>query len=447
MRALLLLCCLAAALADIPVHCLYEEVKGTWTFSETDRLGNNTINCDELGEISHVKTFTLAYPNLVTDEKGVEGTWTMMYDEGFEININGRSYFAYFFYEEDGINVVSHCDQTFNGWSRDKTVRNWSCFNGVKDTNVAPRKTKKVTTNHSQKLYKTDYRMIEKINSAQNSWWAKEYPEYEKYTMEQLFQRSGGRPVTRASFPPTAPMTNEQKAKMEALPASFDWRDVDGVNYVSPVRDQKSCGSCYAFGSMGMLEARLRVATDNRRDDVFSTQDVMTCTNIAQGCSGGFNFLSGGRQALEQGVVSEECNPYEAKDEECDTDKSCSRTYVSEYEYIGGYYGATNEAEMMLALVENGPVAVALMMTNDLLHYGGGIYHYTGITNEFNPFEATDHAVLLVAYGEDSRTHEKFWTLKNSWGSDYGDDGYFNIRRGTDENAVESCAVQSTIIP
>merc|ERR1712137_816414 len=167
---------------------------------------------------------------------------------------------------------------------------------------------------------------------------------------------------------------------------------------------------------MGMLEARLRINTVNERQDIFSVQDAITCSGITQGCDGGFNFLTGGRYAFEQGVADESCNPYEGIDEECDTSSPCIRTYVKNYNYIGGYYGATNEVEMVNAIYDNGPIAVALMMTDDLIHYAGGIYHNTHLTNEFNPFEMTNHAVLAVGWGIDESTGEKYWILKNSWG-------------------------------
>ncbi|XP_064114538.1 dipeptidyl peptidase 1-like [Macrobrachium nipponense] len=448
LRGLLLLCCSAVALADLPIHCLYEEVLGTWTFSETDRVNDHTLNCDALGEIVYEKTFILEFPNTVTDELGNFGTWTLMYDEGFEVRINERSYFAYFKYAATADHSVSYCDQTMNGWSHDLTNRNWACFSAQKSSAVPPRTLAiKKTSTQRQGLYKNDPKQIEKINSSQKSWWAKAYPEHEKYTIEDMYKRAGGRPVTRDSFPRPAPITKEQRAKLDFLPEEFDWRNIDGVDYVSPVRDQANCGSCYAFGSMGMLEARLRITSKNQRNDTFSAQDVMTCSTIAQGCDGGFNFLTAGRHTFEQGVVAEECNIYEAIDETCDTDPSCSRTYVSDYEYIGGYYGATNEVEMMHALVNNGPIAVAFMVNGDLVNYGGGIYHNTGIPNEFTPFEETNHAVLAVGYGVDKMTGEKFWTLKNSWGDWWGESGYFRIRRGVDESAIESCSVQSFIIP
>ena len=71
------------------------------------------------------------------------------------------------------------------------------------------------------------------------------------------------------------------------LPKSFDWRDINGTNYVSPIRNQGSCGSCYAFASMALAEARVRVQTNNKKKPVFSTQDIVECSSYSQGCEGG----------------------------------------------------------------------------------------------------------------------------------------------------------------
>lgn len=71
--------------ADTPAHCLYEDVRGTWTFYETERLGDNTINCDSLDPIVYIKNFTLTFPDIAIDELGNAGTWTMIYNQGFEV--------------------------------------------------------------------------------------------------------------------------------------------------------------------------------------------------------------------------------------------------------------------------------------------------------------------------------------------------------------------------
>lgn len=102
-----------------------------------------------------------------------------------------------------------------------------------------------------------------------------------------------------------------------------------------------------------------------------------------------------------------------------------------------------NEELMKINLVKNGPMAVSFEVYNDFFHYKGGVYVHTGLQEKFNPFEITNHAVLLVGYGVDAATGVKFWTVKNSWGTQWGEDGYFRIRRGTDECAIESIAVQS----
>lgn len=102
-----------------------------------------------------------------------------------------------------------------------------------------------------------------------------------------------------------------------------------------------------------------------------------------------------------------------------------------------------NEELMKINLVKNGPLSVAFEVYSDFFHYKGGVYVHTGLQEKFNPFEITNHAVLLVGYGVDAATGVKFWTVKNSWGTQWGEDGYFRIRRGTDECSIESIAVQS----
>ena len=82
-------------------------------------------------------------------------------------------------------------------------------------------------------------------------------------------------------------MTEKDLLIAKSLPEEFDWRNVDGKNYVSPVRNQGSCGSCYAFGTLAMFEARVRILSNNTKTPVFSPQDVVSCSPYSQGCEGG----------------------------------------------------------------------------------------------------------------------------------------------------------------
>lgn len=197
---------------------------------------------------------------------------------------------------------------------------------------------------------------------------------------------------------------------------------------------------------MGMLEARIRILTNNTQTPILSPQEVVSCSQYAQGCEGGFPYLTAGKHAQDFGVLEEACFPYAGAAAPC-APRDCPRVYAAAYGYVGGYYGACNEALMRLELVRHGPMAVAFEVHDDFLHYRGGVYHHTGLRDPFNPFELTNHAVLLVGYGTDAASGQDFWIVKNSWGVGWGEGGYFRIRRGTDECAIESIAVAATPIP
>ncbi|XP_073778907.1 dipeptidyl peptidase 1 isoform X1 [Danio rerio] len=243
------------------------------------------------------------------------------------------------------------------------------------------------------------------------------------------------------------PVTVAADSKAAAgLPQHWDWRNVNGVNFVSPVRNQAQCGSCYSFATMGMLEARVRIQTNNTQQPVFSPQQVVSCSQYSQGCDGGFPYLIG-KYIQDFGIVEEDCFPYTGSDSPCNLPAKCTKYYASDYHYVGGFYGGCSESAMMLELVKNGPMGVALEVYPDFMNYKEGIYHHTGLRDANNPFELTNHAVLLVGYGQCHKTGEKYWIVKNSWGSGWGENGFFRIRRGTDECAIESIAVAATPIP
>lgn len=97
---------------------------------------------------------------------------------------------------------------------------------------------------------------------------------------------------------------------------------------------------------------------------------------------------------------------------------------------------------MKINLVKNGFLLVFFEVYNDFFYYKGGVYVYTGFQEKFNFFEITNYVVFLVGYGVDVVIGVKFWTVKNLWGIQWGEDGYFRIRRGIDECFMESIVVQ-----
>lgn len=451
-KFLVLLCGLVSVLADTPANCTYGEVEGKWVFQIGQMDYDSSVNCTGFPSVFNPAesklTVTLYFPDLAVDEFGNHGFWTLIYNQGFEVVISGRKYFAFSKYKQSGKTVESICDETLPGWSHDILERNWACFSGMK---AEERKGPKVSKTGFVPLYngyryRSNSTFVTEINRKQKSWTAVKYPEYDNMEIEDLIRRAGGRKSKIPNIPKPVPVSAEHARLAESLPKSFDWRDVNGMNFVSPIRNQESCGSCYAFASMGMNEARWRIMSNNTATPVFSPQDIVECSEYSQGCDGGFPYLIGGKYAEDFGLVLEECNPYTGKDGPCSTQKSCPRMYSTKYEYIGGFYGGCNEALMRIELVKNGPMAVAFEVYNDFFHYKSGVYHHTGLEDKFNPFEITNHAVLLVGYGTDMTSEDApqdYWIVKNSWGESWGEDGYFRIRRGVDECSIESIAVQS----
>jgi len=429
--------------ADTPANCSYEDIRGSWTFSVGEGGQGREVDCKSFDVKSqfHVK---LSYPDIVTDELGNVGFWTIIYNQGFEVVIHGRKFFAFSKYEGSGPNATSYCDQTLNGWSHDVLGHDWACYVGKKDTKVEPKQAplvKQKLHDDTVMMYRQDYDMIDSINTIQTQWKAEHYPMFDGLSVKDIERMTGGSMSRIAGLPRAAPASPELKAQASRLPPAWDWRQVNGQNFVPPVRNQGGCGSCYAFSALAMIEARMRLVSNNTIQPSYSPQDIVDCSEYSQGCDGGFPYLIGGKYTEDFGLVDETCYPYKGLTQKCGTPTSCKRHYATHYQYIGGFYGACNEEAMKIALVEHGPLAVSFQVYGDFMSYKGGIYHHTGVTNRFSPFELTNHAVLLVGYGTEGGVD--YWTIKNSWGESWGENGYFRIRRGVDECAVESIAVQS----
>jgi len=434
--------------ADLPVQCFYDDVVGKWTFRETTRDGDHSLQCGgvQQEEFQHETTVELRFPNTAEDHYGNIGTWTMIYNQGFEVRVGGRSYFAFSAFSQSGNTTTSYCDRTSTGWSRDLTVRNWACYKAQKLTPVEPRVTSAPSLLSSQ-LYIPNMELVDSINANQSSWVAASYAQFEGVTMGGLYRMRGGqRKIPKEAFPKKVPPTPHTVMRARMLPRSFDWRNFSGVNYVRPVKNQGECGSCYAFASIGALEAQLLLHSGASSDLDLSAEDIVGCSELSQGCDGGFPYIVAGRYAQDQGLVPMECVPYDISPECNHNRDTCRKIYTTDYHYVGGYFGACNEEEMMLALVNNGPLPVGIEVYDDFMTYKSGVYHHTGLKDKFNPFEETNHAVLVVGYGE-TDAGEKYWIIQNSWGPKWGLEGYVWVRRGTDEIGVESTTLQVTAYP
>ncbi len=205
------------------------------------------------------------------------------------------------------------------------------------------------------------------------------------------------------------------------LPAIMDWSKYD-----SPVRRQGSCGSCWAFAAVALVENLVIQAGLVGTEDL-SEQTLVSCDNKSRGCSGGWP-ADGLNYIVENGIPSESCHPYEAAEGSC-SDRCQSPSFMikaRDASSIVGMWGESNYSvkDLKVAL-QKGPLAVCMRVPDDGTFLGAngyksGIYRYEG---DFIPWDGNAHAVLLVGYNE----NEQYFRVKNSWGADWGENGYFRI--------------------
>lgn len=197
----------------------------------------------------------------------------------------------------------------------------------------------------------------------------------------------------------------------------IDWRDVGGVSYVSPVLVQGECGCCYAFAAATVLEYWSKKHGNPKH---LSVQHLMDCTSTEEGpndgCDGGlmeFVFEYGSKYS----IVLEADTPYEVNQEQCPSGSMYSHVRVGNWKVLERETLPNTEAELEMLLHRYGPVAIGVD-SSQWDNYRGGTFRHTMCTNDI------DHAVAIVGYTADT------WIVKNSWGTDWGDNGYIYLERG-----------------
>merc|ERR1712071_102209 len=467
---------LATALADVPVSCPYSSTLGTWEVSIGSAGSDHSLvaDCglDNLGTVRATQNFKLEERNMVTNmDTGTAGTYTIVSSQGFEITIDERKYWAYYYFDSSN-SRNNDCSRTMVGYQRDVMHKTWSCIQMMRTSSDATGTVPNVIPAFpmkqqilANKKFSEDRLFLVQLNN-EVTWSAKHHDNFEQYTLAEMQNRMGHERAPVDYFdelPPVVERLSNAKAYKFAsgLPEAWDWRNVDGSNYDSPVWDQSGCGSCFAFASKSVMEGRFRVQSNLVSKPIFSVQEMITCgadMNYNQGCGGGFAYLVAGKYADEYGFVDESCNPetlsYQYASKTCPDTSNCKRWYSTKYEYLGCYYGAATVETMMAELVANGPVSVGIYCPSDFHSYAGGVYYVpqSSLQSDWNPLVPTNHAVVVVGYGRcPSKVQSNdgsgcnvgqdnlpYWIVKNSWGASWGEDGYIKILLGVDEIAIES---------
>lgn len=251
----------------------------------------------------------------------------------------------------------------------------------------------------------------------------------------------------------------------EDLPKAFDWRNVDGVSYVTKMLNQhipQYCGSCWAHGAMSALADRIKIARKGRGDDInLAIQFILNCgTSVAGSCHGGdhgaaYQFVH------ENGFIPyDTCLTYEACSAEssegtckkgnweCSAVNTC-RT-CSTFSDSGGFcagisvfpnatvseFGKVVGVQKMKSeIFARGPLACGVN-ANELSNYEGGIVDLPHKSRDI------DHIVSIVGWGVEKGV--EYWIVRNSWGQYWGEMGYYRIKTGEDQLGMETNCVWAT---
>jgi len=266
--------------------------------------------------------------------------------------------------------------------------------------------------------------LVEKINSNPNSTWkAKLHPKFEKMTLREAMNLNKQQPGVSS--------IKKRRSVRQDLPTSFDHTEMY-PKCPHSIRDQGACGSCFAHAVIEAIEDRMCQMSDESWTSTLSVQHVVSCDYVDWGCKGG-NVDTAWKFIKENGVVYESCVSYAstygvnpACPTTCDDKTELKRPELS----LGDIYHLATVEEIQSEIYENGPVSAIMVIMQDIYSYESGIYQYT--TGDL----AGSHLVKIVGWGVENDT--PYWKIANSWGTSWGEDGYFRVKRGTNEVGIEA---------
>jgi cathepsin F len=224
------------------------------------------------------------------------------------------------------------------------------------------------------------------------------------------------------------------------IPSSFDWRNQKN-NPVSPVKNQQECGSCWTFSTAENIEGQWALA-GHWPVPSLSEQWIVDCSHgclqsepdlCNSGCGGGLPWLAYEDIINNKGLTGESNDPYTGEQGTCPSGDPIVAT-ISNWTALD-----TDATDIITYMVAKGPLSITLNAAL-LMSYSGGVI--TGSTDDC-PNSGSDHAVLLVGY--DNTQSPPYWIVKNSWGTDWGENGYFRIESDNQLCGINSCVTSAIV--
>nr|AAL89717.1 cathepsin B [Apriona germarii] len=284
---------------------------------------------------------------------------------------------------------------------------------------------------------------IQSINEKATTWTARK--NFEGRTPEQLKALAD---VIGINRDPNVTLPVVFHEAISGIPDSFDAREQwPFCESIRTIRDEGACGSCWAFAAVEVMSDRLCLASEGRKKFIFSAEEVVSCcTACGGGCRGGFlnepykywvtnGIPSGGDYGSKLG-----CKPYTAavSGETPQCQKACVSGYEKSWEKdlrhaTSAYQVNGGVLQIQREILDNGPVTAYMEVYEDFYSYGTGIYQHT--SGSF----VGGHAVKIIGWG--SENDVPYWIAANSWGTGFGEDGFFRILRGSNCAGIESYIV------
>lgn len=229
----------------------------------------------------------------------------------------------------------------------------------------------------------------------------------------------------------TPTLTHVDLVDPSSLPTSIDWTT---KNAVTPVQNQGQCGSCWVFAGVGAMESALAIASGLKGPPVsLSKEEYLACYSKGYAVCNGGDASAAILWAKTHSLCTEDAYPYIAPTGKPypPPPKLVCPSNCSQPGAVGLLAGAVKTVnyvtpkseEALMAAVAKQPVAISVW-AGPLQNYMKGIMH-----GECMPNQAGDHAMLVVGYGKDEETGMKFWKIKNSYGTKFGEAGYLRVKR------------------
>eukprot|EP00741_Cyanophora_paradoxa_P024034 tig00021721_g23209.t1 len=255
----------------------------------------------------------------------------------------------------------------------------------------------------------------------------------------------------------------------EDLPKEWDWRNVSGRNMLTQNSQQhlpNYCGGCWVFSSVQALSDRIHIARNASYPAITLAHQVMLNCQDCGDCEEGGDAMCVLGFARKHGIPDNTCQPYRAatgtecvpkhqknfahcKEEcICNNAESDRKTKYAIKEYRKWYvkhYGripTMNTHAMKAEILANGPIICGMECTDNFeYNYAGGVY---AEKTEWS-VEDYDHDVAVSGWGVDEKTGEEYWLIRNTWGTFWGEDGWFKLKMGADNMGVEGGCMYATI--